>query len=447
MKRPSAIIFSTISNVNRDTKIIMKSDPLHRTVLPSNRIRFFAYTLSERAEFEMAVIAIIVLNVLCMSLKYFDQPKEMDDFLNYSNIAFTALFVLEAAIKLLGYGFKRYFSNRWNMFDAVVVVLSIAGVVIEMILRSNTDDGSGSAVDVPAVSVLRAARIARIFRLVKGVQGLRQLLETLLFSLPSLVNLGSLLLIIFVIYATMGVTFFHNVRWSQDEDDFINSHANFQNFGTAMVTLYRSVTGESWNGIMHYTMRSDPLVACQDYDMLGDGCGSPATGVLFFVSFTLLCTFITLNLFIAIILDNFNTAVANSEAVLPREKLYKFMEVWEKFDPDATEMMSSVLLPQLLMELESPLGVKGKPVTRGSLLQIIKDMHLPIRSGNTVHFFETFHACASRISGVPIPADEFQEQYWSSMQVPCLVYSELAASYFCLRAGTAGSSVWTRAAH
>merc|ERR1712159_763954 len=123
---------------------------LHRTVLPSNRIRFFAYTLSERAEFEMAVIAIIVLNVLCMSIKYFDQPKEMDDFLNYSNNAFTALFVLEAVIKLLGYGFKRYFSNRWNMFDAVVVVLSIAGVVIEMILRSSTDDGSGSAVDVPA---------------------------------------------------------------------------------------------------------------------------------------------------------------------------------------------------------------------------------------------------------------------------------------------------------
>ena len=95
---------------------------------------------------------------------------------------------------------------------------------------------------------------------------LARLLETLLFSLPSLANVGSLLLLLFTVYAVLGKHLFWNVerqvacamcdcsgtlfrhapwgtcRWQRTQD-FVNEHAHFEDFGTAMITLFRMTTG------------------------------------------------------------------------------------------------------------------------------------------------------------------------------------------------------------
>lgn len=122
------------------------------------------------------------------------------------------------------------------------------------------------------------------------------LFNTLVVTLPSLGNIAALLFLLFFIYSVMGVQLFAHVKFGF----YLNRHANFRSFGTAMLTLVRASTGENWNGIMYEVGNME---SCSDSPAWNDaeptGCGSPAAFVFFF-SFTLLVTFVMLNVFIAV---------------------------------------------------------------------------------------------------------------------------------------------------
>jgi hypothetical protein len=78
------------------------------------------------------------------------------------------------------------------------------------------------------------------------MRGLQKLIETLLYSLPSLINIGALLMLVFFIYSVLGVFLFRSVT----SGVAVTKYNNFNNFGLAMITLFRCSTGESWNLIM-----------------------------------------------------------------------------------------------------------------------------------------------------------------------------------------------------
>ena len=46
------------------------------------------------------------------------------------NFIFTAIFILEAILKMLAWGFKQYFADEWNIFDFVVALGSLIGVIL-----------------------------------------------------------------------------------------------------------------------------------------------------------------------------------------------------------------------------------------------------------------------------------------------------------------------------
>ena len=85
-------------------------------------------------------------------------------------------------------------------------------------------------------------------------------METLLYSLPAIANIGCLWVIVIFIYAVIGVSLYGDMPIRDEEYLFgmYNEHANFSNFGRALVTLFRMSTGESWNGIMHDVMHVHP---------------------------------------------------------------------------------------------------------------------------------------------------------------------------------------------
>ena len=143
--------------------------------------------------------------------------------------------------------------------------------------------------------------------MIKVSKGLSRLFLTLLASIPSLVNVGTLLLLLLFIYSVAGMTLFSDVP----RGIFVTDQANFETFYIAMITLFRCATGESWNGIMHDCMKSE-------YSL----------GIVFFVSFSMLATLVFLNIFIAVILDNFATVVAQNklELHLKPEDIQNFIE-------------------------------------------------------------------------------------------------------------------------
>lgn len=116
--------------------------------------------------------------------------------------------------------------------------MNVAGFTVEVAI------GSASGIDF---TLLRVVRVIRIFRLVKVSKHLRAIFSTLLISLPSLGNVGALLCMLFFMFAVAGQQLFGTV----EHGDFINEHANFEDFRHSILLLFRMSTGESWNGLMH----------------------------------------------------------------------------------------------------------------------------------------------------------------------------------------------------
>lgn len=119
-------------------------------------------------------------------------------------------------------------------------------------------------------------------------------------------NVGTLLLLLFI-YAVAGMTLFSDVS----KGEFLNEHAKFENFYYSMITLFRCATGESWNGLLHDCMKEQQAIS-----------------VIFFVSFNVVATLVFLNIFIAVILENFASLGMQQkfEMYIKQEDLDNFME-------------------------------------------------------------------------------------------------------------------------
>lgn len=116
----------------------------------------------------------------------------------------------------------------WNVFDFLLVLASILGILMEDIM-----------IDLPVsptlLRVVRVFRIGRILRLIKAAKGIRKLLFALVVSLPALFNIGALLALITFIYAILGMSLFGHVKLQGALNDMVN----FQTFGRSMQLLFR----------------------------------------------------------------------------------------------------------------------------------------------------------------------------------------------------------------
>ena len=62
-------------------------------------------------------------------------------------------------LKLIGYGFRYYIKDRFNIFDAIIVILSVVDVALSF---TSSNLGGG------AISAFRAFRLLRVFKLAKS---------------------------------------------------------------------------------------------------------------------------------------------------------------------------------------------------------------------------------------------------------------------------------------
>jgi len=194
------------------------------------------------------------------------------------------------------------------------------------------------------MSAIRLFRIARLFRLVRFMKGLNQIFVAFLLSLPKLGNVGAILCLLIFLYAVLGVNLFARVQYH-------NVHgptANFRSFYRAVMTLIRSMTGEAWNEMMHslgkdkYFYESVLNKHCvatmseEEIRMYYDGlledsieCGNSGSFFYFF-TYTMIVSFVVLNLFIAVIFEGFD----DSQKSEGGELVTKCMEMWAVYDKD-----------------------------------------------------------------------------------------------------------------
>uniref|UniRef100_A0A673YCJ8 Sodium channel protein n=1 Tax=Salmo trutta TaxID=8032 RepID=A0A673YCJ8_SALTR len=320
---------------------------------PQNKIQGLVFDFVTQQVFDISIMMLICLNMVTMMVETDDQSDETENILYWVNFIFIVAFTTEFVLKLFALR-HYYFTNGWNVFDTVVVVLSIAGMFLADIIEKYF-------VSPTLFRVIRLARIGRILRLIKGAKGIRTLLFALMMSLPALFNIGLLLFLVMFIFSIFGMSNFGYVKHGAGIDDMYN----FETFGNSMICLFMITTSAGWDGlllpILNYPPDCDPTLENPGAPAPGN-CGNPSVGIFFFVMYIIISFLVVVNMYIAIILENFSVATEESADPLSEDDFETFYEIWEKFDPAASQFITFAKLGDFADTLEHPLRVP-KPNT------------------------------------------------------------------------------------
>ncbi|XP_074823558.1 sodium channel protein type 2 subunit alpha-like isoform X1 [Natator depressus] len=352
---------------------------------PANKFQGMVFDFVTKQVFDISIMILICLNMVTMMIETDDQSDEMETILHRINLVFIVLFTGECVLKLISLRYY-YFTIGWNIFDFVVVILSIVGMFLAKVIEKYF-------VSPTLFRVIRLARIGRILRLIKGAKGIRTLLFALMMSLPALFNIGLLLFLVMFIYAIFGMSNFAYVKREVGIDDMFN----FETFGNSMICLFQITTSAGWDGLLAPILNSgepdcDPYKDHPGSSVKGD-CGNPSVGIFFFVSYIIISFLVVVNMYIAVILENFSVATEESAEPLSEDDFEMFYEVWEKFDPDATQFIEYSKLSDFAASLDPPLLI-AKP----NKVQLIA-MDLPMVSGDRIHCLDILFAFTKRVLG------------------------------------------------
>ena len=223
-----------------------------------------AQSIVGKIAFEYFIVALILLNGVILGLE--TSPAivaQYGDWLHLGNQLILGVFIVEAMLKIVAVAprLKLYFGDGWNLFDFSVVVLSLLPATGEYAM------------------IARLARLLRVARLVSTIPELRLIISTLVRSIPSMGHVLMLMSIIFYIYAVAGYHLFHE-----------HDPTHWETLGLSLLTLFRVVTLEDWTDVMYTAMEMHSM------------------SWIFFVSFVVLGTFVIINLFIAVVINNLEEA-------------------------------------------------------------------------------------------------------------------------------------------
>uniref|UniRef100_H0VCL0 Sodium channel protein n=1 Tax=Cavia porcellus TaxID=10141 RepID=H0VCL0_CAVPO len=351
---------------------------------PQNKIQG-VYDFVTKQVFDITIMILICLNMVTMMVETDDQSQLKVDILYNINMIFIVIFTGECVLKMFALR-QYYFTIGWNIFDFVVVILSIVGLALSDLIQKYF-------VSPTLFRVIRLARIGRVLRLIRGAKGIRTLLFALMMSLPALFNIGLLLFLVMFIYSIFGMSNFAYVKKESGIDDMFN----FETFGNSIICLFEITTSAGWDGLLNPILNSgppdcDPTLENPGTSVKGD-CGNPSIGICFFCSYIIISFLIVVNMYIAIILENFNVATEESSEPLGEDDFEMFYETWEKFDPDATQFIDYSRLSDFVDTLQEPLRI-AKP----NKIKLIT-LDLPMVPGDKIHCLDILFALTKEVLG------------------------------------------------
>ena len=247
------------------------------------RVVQLTHRLVNSHAFEYFIIAIIMGNAVLLGLGTSPTvEEEYGQWLRLGNDVALGIFIAEALLKMLALAPRphRYFREGWNIFDFTVILLALVPATGQFAMVS------------------RLARLLRVVRLITTIRDLRLIVAALVRSIPSVGHVMMLMGIVVYIYAIMGYHLFHE-----------HDPENWRNLGISVLTLFNIITLEGWTQVMNTAMEKYPWAW------------------IYFVSFVVMGTFVVINMFIAIIINNLDEAKAERlrelEAPASQEELLR----------------------------------------------------------------------------------------------------------------------------
>uniref|UniRef100_A0A803VMY5 Voltage-dependent R-type calcium channel subunit alpha n=1 Tax=Ficedula albicollis TaxID=59894 RepID=A0A803VMY5_FICAL len=357
----------------------ISAKPLTR-YMPQNRhtFQYRVWHFVVSPSFEYTIMAMIALNTVVLMMKYYSAPYTYELALKYLNIAFTMVFSLECVLKIIAFGFLNYFRDTWNIFDFITVI----GSITEIILTDTKVNFN--------MSFLKLFRAARLIKLLRQGYTIRILLWTFVQSFKALPYVCLLIAMLFFIYAIIGMQVFGNIKL--DEESHINRHNNFRSFLGSLMLLFRSATGEAWQEIMLSCLEGkgcEPDTTATSGQNENERCGTDLAYV-YFVSFIFFCSFLMLNLFVAVIMDNFEYLTRDSSILGPHH-LDEFVRIWAEYDRAACGRIHYTEMYEMLTLMSPPLGLGKRCPSKVAYKRLVL-MNMPVAEDMTVHFTSTLMA-------------------------------------------------------
>ncbi|KAM9476166.1 calcium channel, voltage-dependent, L type, alpha 1S subunit, b [Clarias gariepinus] len=393
-------------NQRQCVQYALKARPL-RCYIPKNPVQYQFWYLVTSCYFEYLMFFLIILNTLCLGMQHCNQSDHVTKLSDTLNVIFTVLFTIEMIVKLIAFKAKGYFGDPWNVFDFLIVVGSIVDVVLSQVDAALESSGGlyclhGCAETNPlqaiayeenarvSITFFRLFRVLRLIKLLNRSEGIRNLLWTFIKSFQAFPHIALIIVMLFFIYAVIGMQVFGKIALVDGTE--INRNNHFQTFPQAILLLFRCVTGEGWPKVMLACMSGK---MCDPNSEHGSGpeaqysCGTNFA-VFYFLSFNMLCAFLIINLFVAIIMDNFDY-LTRDWSILGPHHLDEFKKIWAEYDPEATGRIKHLDVVTLLRRIQPPLGF-GKFCPHRSACRRLISMNMPLNSDGTVTFNATLFA-------------------------------------------------------
>eukprot|EP00076_Gallus_gallus_P004588 NP_001292077.1 voltage-dependent L-type calcium channel subunit alpha-1S isoform 2 [Gallus gallus] len=367
-------------NQRQCVQYALKARPLRRYI-PKNPYQYQIWYVVTSSYFEYLMFFLIMLNTICLGMQHYNQSAEMNHVSDILNVAFTVLFTLEMILKLMAFKAKGYFGDPWNVFDFLIVI----GSIIDVILSEIDDPDDNSRV---SITFFRLFRVMRLVKLLSRGEGVRTLLWTFIKSFQALPYVALLIVMLFFIYAVIGMQMFGKIAMVDGTQ--INRNNNFQTFPQAVLLLFRCATGEAWQEILldcSYGKRCDPESDYAEGEEYTCGTGF---AYFYFISFYMLCAFLIINLFVAVIMDNFDY-LTRDWSILGPHHLDEFKRIWAEYDPEAKGRIKHLDVVTLLRRIQPPLGF-GKFCPHRVACKRLVCMNMPLNSDGTVTFNATLFA-------------------------------------------------------
>lgn len=338
---------------------------------PRGRFQQKLQRVVESEAFDMLIMIAIGLNMVVLAMDYNTAHAKYKSALENCNLFFTIFFIVECFVKLIGMTPQVYFATGWNRFDFFVVLSSLTDIILSKALGQSQKI---MRVGPQLIRILRITRVTRLFRIIKSLKIIKKLIEVIAFSLPAVLNILTILMLNFLIFAVLGAYLFHTV----DSGDVIDDYNNFHNFSQAFLMLIRISTGEEWNLVMYDCGK-----------VVGMGSSVP-----YFLGFISLNCFVLVNLFMMVVLQEFQNYHFNPSSVLSvfSRELANFNEVWLVYSSHwkGLKMSFRQLVPfaiELGQEFGFPPSMPPKKV-----LRLISVMNIAVDNKGFVYFNDVLYA-------------------------------------------------------
>ncbi|XP_061592568.1 voltage-dependent L-type calcium channel subunit alpha-1D isoform X3 [Cololabis saira] len=381
-------------NQRQCVEYALKARPLRRYI-PKNPYQYKFWYVVNSTGFEYVMFVLIILNTLCLAIQHHGQSHLFNYAMDILNMVFTGVFTVEMILKLIAFKPRNYFADAWNTFDALIVVGSVVDIaiteinsadipVVKVIVEpGNTEDSARIS-----ITFFRLFRVMRLVKLLSRGEGIRTLLWTFIKSFQALPYVALLIAMLFFIYAVIGMQVFGKIAMVDGTQ--INRNNNFQTFPQAVLMLFRCATGEAWQDIMLACLPGKLCDSESDYSPGEERtCGS-GFAIIYFISFYMLCAFLIINLFVAVIMDNFDY-LTRDWSILGPHHLDEFKRIWSEYDPEAKGRIKHLDVVTLLRRIQPPLGF-GKLCPHRVACKRLVAMNMPLNSDGTVMFNATLFA-------------------------------------------------------